>query len=117
MFNQTGWTVQGDVYNVAGNLILNKDSKRDDFLSSLDEVKRDVSALKSLPAEAEQQIQTQLAAIVEASKQPIAQKESIHSKLEGVKSSLEALKDTAEGAWELAKTVGAIATWVTKFMI
>jgi len=55
IFIQTGWTVQDDVYNVAGNLILNKDSKRDYFLSSLNELKQEVSALKSLPADTEQQ--------------------------------------------------------------
>ena len=47
-FQQTGWTVHGSVYNVAGDLVLSKDSSPADLAKALEDLKQQVGRLSGL---------------------------------------------------------------------
>ena len=40
IFSQPNWTVQGDVYNTAGDLILSRQSSNSDFLKAIHDLKK-----------------------------------------------------------------------------
>ncbi len=114
-FNQQGWQVRGDVYNVAGNLILSKDGSKGDFLRALEEVKRELADLPDVDETTRQGLTKELQQAAEEANSPAPSRENVVTRLERVRARLESLGGAAAAAMGLASTIGSIAAWAGGF--
>lgn len=117
VFDQRDWEVNGDVYNINGDLLLNKDSTREDFSKALADLTGELGKLHNLPAEVQQQVSESLNKAATAAKEPDAEKEAIVEYLDTAKEVLATVKTTVDGAKKLAKTIKKVAGWVAAFLI
>lgn len=117
VFDQRGWEVSGDVYNVNGDLILTENSTREDFSHALADLKSEISQLNDLPTELKQQVSQSLEQAAKAAELPQAEKDSIVECLDTAKDILDSVKNTVDGARKIAKTIKKIGGWVAAFFI
>ena len=115
-FDQRDWDVRGDVYNVAGDLLLTKESSKEDLAAAVAAVRAELSGLANLPDEDRREIDQELAAAADEAIKPEAEPDRIKSRLERVRDRLESLDGIAAGALNVAKTAGRIAAWVGAFL-
>ena len=117
IFNQPGWTVRGDVYNVSGNLILSKDSKISDFITALEDLKQQIHELKSLDQSQREQLLADVHQVVLEVEHDKPKKNNIVSRLNVVKDTLESLRNIVKGSFDISKTVGQMAAWAAGFFV
>lgn len=115
VFDQRDWEVNGDVYNINGDLILTKESSRDDFSKALADLTGELGKLKDMPAELKQQVTESLNQAAKTAEKPDAEKEAIVEFLDTAKDVLSTVKKTVDGAKKLAKTITRVAGWVAAF--
>jgi hypothetical protein len=115
VFQQTNWTVQGNVYNVAGDLVLSKESTKSDFQQVLDDLKQEILKLHSLDASRKEELARDVESAQRESQRETPEKNIVVSRLNTVKATLEAVKDTVLGASDVAKTVAQVALWAAAF--
>jgi hypothetical protein len=115
VFQQSNWTVQGNVYNVAGDLVLSKESTKTDFQQVLDDLKQEILKLQSLDASRKEELARDVESAQRESKRETPEKNIVVSRLNTVKATLEAVKDTVLGANDVAKTVAQVALWAAAF--
>lgn len=113
-FVQTGWTVT-NVYNIAGNFALTKDSSAPDFAKALDELKAEIRKLPGLDADRKAELTSDVDAVKREAGRDQPAGGAIVSRLGTIQSTLEAVKGTAQGALELGKTVATMAAWAAAF--
>src|SRR5262245_23384440 len=109
VFQQTNWTVQGNVYNVAGDLVLSKESTKVDFQQVLDDLKQEILKLQSLDTSRKEELARDVESAQRESQRETPEKNVVVSRLNTVKATLEAVKDTVLGASDVAKTVAQVA--------
>ncbi len=114
VFVQSGWTVT-NVYNIAGNFVLNKDSTAPDFAKVLEELKEEIRKLPNLDADRKAELTSDVDAVKREAGRDQPARGAIVSRLGTIQSTLEAVKGTAQGALELGKTVATIAAWAAAF--
>jgi hypothetical protein len=111
-FNQSGWTVQGDVYNTAGNLINNPRATRDDLAATLVQVKQELARLEGLPAAERLELEAEVDAARDGALDDGVPAQQVAGRLEQIRARLQELDGVAAGAVALAKTIGQIGAWV-----
>jgi hypothetical protein len=116
VFQQSGWTVHGAVYNVAGDLVLSKDSSTADLVKVLGDLRQQVARLSDLDPDRRRQVERDLdeAAREAARDRPV--KDAVVGRLQTVRAVLEAASTTVGGALSLAKSVAQVAGWVAGFL-
>lgn len=115
IFKQTNWTVQGDVYNVAGDLILSKEGDAGDFMTALEGLRNDLQNLQGLDPVRQQAINMDLNSVVQEATGDQPVKDIIVGRLNTVRATLEASSKTVKEAWELSKVVSQVAIWAAAF--
>ncbi len=115
LFSQPNWTVHGDVYNTAGDLILTKTSTSQDLVAAIEDFKNEVARLEDIDANRKAEIVSDLDASVQEARRENPSKATVVDRLKHAESVLEAGSSTAEKAWKLAKTLGSIALWAATF--
>ena len=116
-FVQSNWTVNGDVYNVNNDLILNKNSTNEDLSRVLTDLVKELDKLQDMPAEIQQIISSSLQQAAESAKQPKPKKDTIVDMLNNAKSTIDTVNDTVEGVSNFAKTVTKVTEWVSAFLV
>jgi hypothetical protein len=111
-FNQSNWTVQGDVYNTAGDLLLTKNSDASDLAGALSRLRAELGALGEVDVAVRAELSAELDQTLRDAAEPVQHKDGIISRLRRVKQRLESLDGVTGAALNLAKTVGAVAVWV-----
>lgn len=117
IFSQPNWTVQGDVYNTAGDLILSSQSSNSDFLKAIQDLKAEIAKLADLDPDRGREIEGNLDSVIHETGRKDPSKSLIVSRLNTVKTTLESVHETTKGAWDIAKTVAKIAAWVAAFFV
>ncbi len=115
MFEQANWTVRGDVYNVAGDLILPMEGGASDFTKALEGLKNDLHNLDGLNLSCQQAIEANLVSVVEETGSDRPEKDIIVGQLNSIQTTLEASSKTVKGALELGKVVAKFANWAGAF--
>jgi hypothetical protein len=115
LFSQPNWDVRGDVYNVAGNLILSKNGSKDDFARAVRELKAELANLDGLPDDDRRELEEELDQTAADAQTQEPSRDRIVERLSSVRRRLESLQGAASGAVALAKTVGQIAAWAHGF--
>lgn len=115
VFSQPNWQVRGDVYNVAGNLLLSKNGTKEDFLVALRSIKSDLAKLEGLPEGDCRNLEEELDRTADEAVTAEPSRDRITERLSRVRSRLAGLASVASGALELAKTVGQIVSWAHGF--
>jgi hypothetical protein len=116
VFQQTGWTVHGSVYNVAGDLVLTKDSSPGDLAKVLEDLKQQVGRLAGLDPEHRREIEHALEGAAREAVRDRPVKDAVVGRLNTVRTVLEAVRSTVSGAVGLAQTVGQVASWASSFL-
>lgn len=115
VIKQKNFTVSGNVYTVAGNLIQNKQSGLAEFEQVLRVLREELAELDASREQPLPDVGAQLDAVSEEIKKPKPSQAGIVSVLNQVKATLVAAGGTTKEAWQLAKTVGAIAGWASVY--
>jgi hypothetical protein len=115
LFSQPNWTVSGDVYNVAGDLILTKDSSKQDFVKAIEDLRDEVARLEDVDESRRIEAVSYLDSSVQEARRENPSKPTVVDRLKQAAGVLEAGSGTAENAWKLAKTLGSIAVWAATF--
>lgn len=105
-FNQPNWQVQGNVYNIAGNLNLGANPTKDEFLAALRQFKTEVDKAKDLPADQADEINDDVNDAIKAMDKPAPNKARAGERLESVKKMLETTLAAAPSALALGQLVG-----------
>jgi hypothetical protein len=115
VFQQSNWTVQGNVYNVAGDLVLSKDSTKEDFQKALDEIKQEILKFQDLDSSRKEELARDIESVERETRREAPEKGIVVSRLNSVKATLEAVKGTVMGASDLGKTIAQAAIWAAAF--
>ena len=115
IFQQSNWTVQGNVYNVAGDLVLSKESTKVDFQKALDELKQEILKLQSLDQSRKEELSRDIESVERETRREAPEKGIVVSRLNAVKATLEAVKETVVGAADVGKVVAQVALWAAAF--
>jgi hypothetical protein len=115
VFQQSNWTVQGNVYNVAGDLILSKNGTKEDFQKALDELKQEILKLQNLDSTRKEELTRDIESVERETRREAPEKGIVVSRLNAVKATLEAMKGTVIGASDLGKTIAQAAIWAAAF--
>lgn len=115
VFEQTNWTVQGDVYNVAGDLILSREGDAGDFTKALENLRNDLQKLQGLDPARQRAIDADLSSVVQEASADQPVKDIIVGRLNTIRATLDASRETVTGAWELGKVVAKVSIWAAAF--
>jgi hypothetical protein len=108
-FIQHGWNVQGNVYNMAGNLNMSANPSKDEFIAALQQLKDELAKAKDLPADEASDLKGNLDDAIEAAERPQPNKERTLKKLTAMKEIVDGLKDNAGSALALGHLIGQAA--------
>ena len=108
VFNQPGWNVQGNVYNIAGDLNMSANPSKDEFLAALRQLKDELAKAKDLPTDEASDLKGNLDAAIEAIERPQPNKERAVKKLTAIKEIIDGLKDNFGSALALGHLVGQV---------
>jgi hypothetical protein len=117
LFQQTYTHVAGDVYNVAGDLILTKTSSKEDFAKVVRDLKAELAALDDIPEPERRELEQELEATAEEAAGSMPKRDRIVARLTAVKERLDSLEGAAASAVRVAATVGSVALWASKFFL
>jgi hypothetical protein len=115
VFQQLNWSVQGNVYNVAGDLVLSKESTKEDFQKALDGLRQEILKLRNVEPSRKDELAHDIESVERESRRDAPEKGIVVSRLNSVKATLEALTGTVVGAGELGKVVAQAALWAAAF--
>lgn len=105
-FNQPNWQVQGNVYNIAGDLNLGANPTKDEFLAALRQFKAELDKANDLPADRAEEINDDVDDAIKAMDKPAPNKARAGERLESVKNMLETTLAAAPSALALGQLVG-----------
>jgi hypothetical protein len=108
VFNQAGWTVQGNVYNIAGDMNMSANPSKDEFLTALRQLKDELAKAKDLPTDEASDLSGNLDAAIEAAERPQPNKERAVKKLTTMKEIIDGLKDNVGSALALGNLIGQV---------
>ena len=106
MFNQPGWNVAGNVYNIAGDLNMGANPSKDEFLAALRQFKQEVDKARDLPANQAEEIQEDVDSAIKALDKPQPNKARAGERLENVKKLLGTMVEATPSALALGKLIG-----------
>jgi hypothetical protein len=112
-FNQANWNVSGDVYNTAGDLILPRNGSPGDLRTALQKIRADLADLDEIDPAERAEMNAQLERAEADAAAPAAEQHGLSARLRSVKERLESLDGATGAALGLAKTLGAVAVWVS----
>ena len=107
-FNQPDWKVQGNVYNIAGDMNIGANPGKDEFLAALRQFKSELDKAQDLPPDEADDLKSNLDAATKAIERPQPNKERAIEKLSTMQTILEKLKGSAESALALGKLIGQV---------
>ena len=116
VFQQSNWSVHGNVYNVAGDLVLSKDGTKEDFQKALDGLRQEILNLQNLESSRKEELTHDIESVERESRRDTPEKGIVVSRLNSVKATLEAVKGTVIGAADLGKAVAQTALWAAAFL-
>jgi hypothetical protein len=111
-FNQQNWTVHGDVYNTAGDLLLSRTADAAELVGALHRLRADLAALPDVDPAVRAELTAELDQTARDATEPAQRKDGIAARLRRIKDRIESLDGVTGAALGLAKTVGAVAVWV-----
>src|SRR5689334_11850893 len=114
-FEQSGWQVHGNVYNVAGDLLLRPTSSADDLAAALAAVRRQVLQDGSIEETVRMSVATDLAEVVAEVEDSPPDKDHVVARLETVGARLRTAGSATTAAFGLAETVRTIAEWAGRY--
>ena len=107
-FDQPGWTVQGNVYNIAGDMNVSASSSKDEFLAALRQFKSEIDKARDLPADKADELKEDVDSAIKAIDKPQPNKERAVERLTTIQKVLDGLKGSAESALALGKLIGQV---------
>jgi len=105
-FDQRGWNVAGNVYNIAGDLNISANSSKDEFLTALRQFKSELDKAQDLPADKADDLKEDVDSAIKAIDKPNPNKERAVERLTTIQKVLDGLKGSATSALALGKLVG-----------
>jgi hypothetical protein len=108
VFNQPGWNVQGNVYNIAGDLNMSANPSKDEFLAALRQLKDELAKATDLPPDDASDLKDNLDDAIEAAERPQPNKDRTVKKLTAMKGILDGLKDSFGSALALGHLIGQV---------
>lgn len=106
IFNQPGWKVAGNVYNIAGSLSLGANPGKGEFLAALRQFKAELDKAKDLPPDTADEIHEDVDSAIKALDKPRPNTARAGERLENVKQILEAALSAAPSALALGTLIG-----------
>ncbi|KAB8143459.1 hypothetical protein F8S13_10640 [Chloroflexia bacterium SDU3-3] len=106
VFNQSNWNVQGNVYNIAGDLNLGASAGKDEFLAALRAFKAELDKAKDVPADTAEDVRDDVDGAIKAIDRAAPDKARAESKLESAKKLLADMAGAAPSALLLGKLLG-----------
>ena len=101
-FNQPNWKVEGNVYNIAGDLNMGTNPGKDEFLAALRQFKIEIDTAQDLPPDEADDLKSNLDAATKAIDRPQPNKDRAIEKLSTMQTILEKLKATSARPWRWA---------------
>jgi hypothetical protein len=108
VFDQRGWNVSGNVYNIAGDLNMGANPSKGEFLAALRQLKDELAKAKDLPADEASDLKDNLDDAIEAAERPQPNKERTVKKLTAMKEIVNGLKDNVSSALALGHLIGQV---------
>jgi hypothetical protein len=107
-FDQRGWNVAGNVYNIAGDLNMAPNPSKDEFIAALRQLKGELAKAKDLPPDEASDLSTNLNDAIEAAERPQPNKDRTVKKLTTMQQILDGLKDNIGSALALGHLIGQV---------
>jgi hypothetical protein len=105
-FDQRGWNVAGNVYNIAGDLNMSATPDKSELLAALRQVRDELDKAKDLPPDEADDLKSNLDAAARALDRPQPNKDRAVEKLTAMQAILEKLKDNIGSALALGQLIG-----------
>jgi hypothetical protein len=107
-FNQPGWTVQGNVYNISGDLNRGAKPGKDEFLAALRQFKSEIDKAQDLPADKADEMKDDVDTAIKAIDKPQPNKERAVERLTTIQKVLDGLKGNVGSALALGNLIGQV---------
>jgi hypothetical protein len=107
-FNQPNWTVQGNVYNIAGDMNMSANPSKDEFLAALRQFKGEIDKAKDLPANRADEMKEDVDSAIKAIDKPQPNKERAVERLTTIQKILDGLKGSVGSALALGNLIGQV---------
>jgi hypothetical protein len=108
VFNQPNWKVEGNVYNIAGDMNVSATSSKDEFLAALRQFKSEIDKAQDLPADQADEMKDDVDSAIKAIDKPQPNKARAADRLTNIQKVLDGLKGSAESALALGKLIGQV---------
>ena len=107
-FNQPDWKVQGNVYNIAGDMNVSASSNKDEFLAALRQFKSEIDKAQDLPADKADEMKDDVDTAIKAIDKPQPNKERAVERLTTIQKVLDGLKGNVGSALALGNLIGQV---------
>jgi len=107
-FNQPNWNVEGNVYNIAGDLNVGANPSKDEFLGALRQFKSEIDKAKDLPSDQADELKDDVDSAIKAIDRPQPNKERAVERLTTIQKVLDGLKGNVGSALALGKLIGDV---------
>jgi hypothetical protein len=107
-FNQPNWKVEGNVYNIAGDMNVSANSSKDEFLAALRQFKSEIDKAKDLPADRADEMKDDVDSAIKAIDKPQPNKERAVERLTAIQKVIDGLKGNVGSALALGKLIGQV---------
>jgi hypothetical protein len=107
-FNQPNWKVEGNVYNIAGNMNVSASSSKDEFLAGLRQFKSEIDKAQDLPADKADELKEDVDSAIKAIDKPQPNKARAVDRLTNIQKVIDGLKDNVGSALALGKLIGQV---------
>src|SRR5207253_9391453 len=107
-FNQPGWTVQGNVYNIAGDMNMGANPGKDEFLAALRQFKSEIDKAQDLPADKADEMKDDVDTAIKAIDKPQPNKERAVERLTTIQKVLDGLQGSVGSALAFGNLIGQV---------
>ena len=114
VFNNPNWQVRGNVYQIAGDLVLTPESSRMDFARAVEIVRAELTAAQGIDEPARRELTDQLSQTAAEARTPKPDKDTITSGLTRTRDRLRALGGAASAVLDVATKVGDLLSWASE---
>jgi hypothetical protein len=106
VFDQRGWNISGNVYNIAGDLNISEKPDKSELIAALHQVRDELDKAKDLPPDEADDLTSNLDSATRAIERDRPNKDRAVEKLTTMQTILEKLKDNVGSALALGKLIG-----------
>jgi hypothetical protein len=105
-FDQRGWNVAGNVYNIAGDLNMSANPDKSELLAALRQLQGEIAKAQDLPPDEGDDLKTNLDQAIKAVERPQPNKDRAVEKLSTMKKVIDGLKENVGSALALGNLIG-----------